>query len=118
MDNTGPCDPVDIVIGADIICQPSDAVAVANTLHDVLQPNGVAYIVCADSQHRFGVDHLYKECHRVGLTILTKDITTNIDTDDTNEDTIRLHEDDIRNLEVTSGYVHGMKLTLFLIRKC
>jgi predicted nicotinamide N-methyase len=118
MDNV-PCDPVDIVIAADIICQPSDAEAVANTLHDTLKPNGVAYIVCADAKHRFGVDHLYEECQRVGLVIpvSTKDIT-HFDDNTVNEGTIRLQKDDIRNLEQTTGYVHGMKLTLFMIQKC
>ena len=118
--NTAPCDPVDVVIAADIICQPSDAVAVANTLHDTLKPNGVAYIVCANAKHRFGVDHLYDECQRVGLAVSTKDIVSHCENDDGNDydGTIRLHADDIQNLEQTTGYVHGMKLTLFFIRKC
>jgi predicted nicotinamide N-methyase len=125
MNGIGPCcDPVDVVIAADIICQPSDAIAVANTLHDVLKPNGVAYIVCADAKHRFGVDRLYVECQRVGLTIFTNGISiTSVnahddDSDDTKTDgMIRLYEGDIRNLELTTGYVHGMKFTLFTIRK-
>jgi Lysine methyltransferase len=111
------CDQVDIILAADIICQPSDAIAVANTLHDALKPSGVAYIVCADAAHRFGVDHLCTECQRVGLTISTKSITHGSDAEEPTECTIRLLEEDVRNLELTTGYVCGMKLTLFVIRK-
>lgn len=115
-----PSNQVDVVIAADIICQPSDAVAVANTIHDTLKPGGVAYIVCADAKHRFGVDHLYGECQRVVLTISTTNITDGdeADADINNSDgTIRLHENDIQNLKLATGYVHGMKLTLFRINK-
>lgn len=119
MNTPTPSAQVDVVIAADIICQPSDAVAVANTLHDTLKPCGVAYIVCADAKHRFGVDHLYEECQRVGLTISTTSIVhcdDNTDANDSN-DTIRLHDEEIQNLKLTTGYVHGMKLTLFTIEK-
>ena len=100
-----PCGQVDVVIAADIICQPSDASAVANTIHDVLKPNGIAYIVCADAKHRYGVDHLYEECQRVGLTVSIEDL--------------QVQEDDCfkKNLEATTGYVNGMKFKLFFIKK-
>lgn len=119
MNTPTPSAQVDVVIAADIICQPCDAVAVANTLHDTLKPGGVAYIVCADAKHRFGVDHLYDECQRVGLTISTTNIVHCDDDTDANDssDTIRLHDEDIQNLNVSTGYVHGMKLTLFMIMK-
>ena len=93
------------MIAADIICQPSDASAVANTIHDVLKPNGIAYIVCADAKHRYGVDHLYEECQRVGLTISIEDL--------------QVQEDDCfkKNLEATTGYVNGMEFKLFFIKK-
>ena len=94
INSAAPCDPV-----ADIICEPS--VSVANSLHDILKPNGTASIVCADVKHRFGVDHLYQECERVGLTLSTKNITTdtsnsNKNDDDDIEEMIRLDNDDVQ----------------------
>jgi SAM-dependent methyltransferase len=114
--NGATIEPVDLVLGADIICEPTDAIAVANTLHDVLNPNGIAYIVCADPKHRFGVDYLEVECQRVGLLVTTAAITCS-ETSDTGKDTIKLTQDDLRNLALTSGFVECMNLTLFVIRK-
>jgi predicted nicotinamide N-methyase len=110
-------DPVDLVLAADVICQPSDAIAVANTIHDVLKPGGIAYVVCADAKHRFGVDHLSSECQRVGLTISTKDVVSNQEKDDSTNDVIHILVDEQQNLEQTTGYVHGMTLTLFIVQK-
>jgi predicted nicotinamide N-methyase len=98
--------PVDVVLAADIICQPSDAVAAANTIHDVLKPGGTAHIVCADAAHRFGVDHLANECHRVGLTVSIRDAREVYDR-------VLLGQ----HLDQTTGYVEGMSLTLFTVRK-
>lgn len=99
-------DAVDVVLGADIICQPSDAVAAANTVNTVLKPGGVAYVVCADAAHRFGVDHFAKECQRVGLQVRTRDAREIYDGLGCQN-----------NLEQTAGYVKSMSLTLFTIRK-
>jgi hypothetical protein len=35
------CDPVDIILAADIICQPADTTAAARTIYDSLVPGGV-----------------------------------------------------------------------------
>lgn len=104
--------PVNVVLAADIICQPSDAVAAANTLHDVLQPGGVAYVVCADALHRFGVDHFAAECKRVGLTVTTRDAR---DVYDDNMPPRTVYP--ANNLEQTAGYVPGMTFILFTVRK-
>jgi predicted nicotinamide N-methyase len=109
--------PVDLVLGADIICEPADAVAVANTLQDVLKPDGIAYIVCADAKHRFGVDHLHDECQRVGLSIDVVAISCDENKDNLGKKTINVSEEDIQNLELTTGFVKLMNLTLFIIKK-
>lgn len=98
--------PVDIVLGADIICQKSDAVAASRTIFNALRPGGYAYIVCATSAHRFGVEIFANECSRSGLTIHSHDVAS-------------LYEGSLLNdeLEKTTGYVRGMEMTLFTIEK-
>lgn len=97
---------VNVILAADIICQPSDAVATAKTIRDVLMPGGSAYIVCADAAHRFGVDHFAAECKGVGLEVNIKEVR-----EVCNGALLGM------NLEQTAGYVEGMNLTLFMIRK-
>jgi hypothetical protein len=96
--------PVDLVLAADMICQPSDAVYAANTICDALASNGKAFVVCADGQHRFGVDCFVSECRRVGLLVQDEHLT----------DTEYVQGLD---LEKTSGFVSGMNLILFSIQK-
>jgi SAM-dependent methyltransferase len=110
-------DPVDIILAADVICQASDAMAVANTIQDVLKPGGTAYVVCADAKHRYGVDRLIGECQRVGLTVSTQTIVCSHDVHDELSHAIHLSIDDQLNLEKTTGYVYGMRLALFTIVK-
>lgn len=99
--------PVDVVLAADMICQPSDAVSAANTIHDTLRCGGHAYVVCADATHRFGVDHFARECQRVGLLVETHNVAD-------------LYNGKLlqgADMEKTAGYVNGMSLTMFLIEK-
>jgi SAM-dependent methyltransferase len=110
-------DPVDIILAADVICQASDAIAIANTIHDVLKPGGTAYVVCADAKHRFGVDRLIGECQRVGLMVSTKSALCSHDVHDTLNSAMKLSVIDRANLEQTTGFVYGMNLTLFTIFK-
>lgn len=97
---------VDVVLAADMICQPADAVGAANTLHDVLLPGGRAIVVCADAAHRFGVDIFEVECRRVGLDIIARDVGD-------------MYEGKLYSsgLEQTAGYVEGMSLTMFFLEK-
>jgi predicted nicotinamide N-methyase len=99
-------DPVDVVLAADVICQPNDAVAAANSIHDALKLGGTAIVVCADSKHRYGVDHFEEECRRLGLCIKTADVSDLCDGQLLDE-----------NMEKTTGYVQGMRLTMFWINK-
>lgn len=99
---------VDIILAADIICQPSDAVAAANSIHDALKPGGCAYVVCADAEHRFGVNVLERECLRVGCSVTTQRVADMYQG--------RLLDCETM-LHLTAGYVDGMKLTMFEIRK-
>lgn len=99
--------PFDVVLGADIICQPQDAVAAANTFHDILRPGGRAICVCADAAHRFGVDRLESECTRVGLSVKIEDVK-------------QLQNGQLLGrdgLDCTAGYVEGMSLTMFFVDK-
>jgi predicted nicotinamide N-methyase len=93
-----------VVLGADIICQPEDAVAAANTIHDALLPNGLAIVVCADAKHRFGVDRFESECQRMQLNVHTSNMADLYDGQLLNKD-----------MEMTTGYVEGMSLTMFQI---
>lgn len=95
---------VDLVLGADIICQPSDAVAAATTVVCALKAGGLAYIVCADAEHRFGVERFRSECESVGLCVKTR----NVDHIDVGQ---RF------GIEKTAGYVENMNLTIFTLEK-
>ena len=97
---------VDVVLAADMICQPEDAVASAQTIHDVLVPGGKAYVVCADAAHRFGVGEFDSACRNVGLQIETKDVKCLYDGEFLKS-----------GLDVTSGYVDGMSLTIYFLSK-
>ena len=96
----------DVVLAADMICQPDDAVAAANAVYDTLVPGGKGYCVCADSKHRFGVDQFAADCERVGLSVKTYNVR------DMMEGKLLQCE-----LEKTAGYVEGMTLTFFELEK-
>jgi predicted nicotinamide N-methyase len=107
-------DPVDWILAADVICQPSDAAAVARTIDALLVPGGTALLVSATARHRFGVDRLVDECAMFpNLTVRWTDLVL-----DANDD-----EDDsrasLRSLlqEHASGYVPGMMLQMFHVTK-
>lgn len=98
----------DVVLAADMICQPSDAVCAANTVHDALRSGGRAYVVCADAAHRYGVDQFANECARVGLKVTAKSVSE-----------LYPHENLVggSDIEKTAGFVKGMNLTMFFIEK-
>ena len=106
---------VDVVVAADIICQLSDATAAAHTLNKVLLPDGLAYVVCADAAHRFGVECFVSECEKVGSDKGGGglEIVSAINVRDLSDGKLI---DDLL-LEQTTGYVDGMSLTMFTIRK-
>jgi predicted nicotinamide N-methyase len=97
-------EPVEVILAADIICQPSDATAAAKTIYDALVPTGRAFVVCADSEHRFGIEIFQDECERVGLEVTTTNVAD-------------MSEDLLSDCHSTSGYVDGMNLTFYDIRK-
>jgi Lysine methyltransferase len=115
---------VDIVLGADIICQPSDAVAAAHTIRNVLRPQtGRAIIVCASAEHRYGVDHFARACQDVGLRLVgmqnVKDlyhgklVVQQPQQPGATEDILQQSDD----LNLTTGYVDNMNMTLFTIER-
>ena len=97
---------VDVVLASDIICQPSDAFAAARSISCALRHGGKAFIISADSKHRFGVEKFEEACLEVGLKLACRDVK-----DICNG---RLLYSD---MEKTPGYVDGMKLTMFTIEK-
>ena len=95
---------MDVVLAADIICQESDAVAAARTIYDALVPNGRCFVVCADSEHRFGIEIFQEECEQIGLTVTTTDVAD-------------MSTDLLSDSHGTSGYIDGMNLTFYDIQK-
>ena len=96
---------VDVIIGADIICRPEDAVAVSKTIRNSLKVGGEAILVCADSEHRFGMDILKDELLNVGgLEVFCEYVS-------------EMEDNNGNGLELTSGYVDGMKLLFFRVTK-
>jgi predicted nicotinamide N-methyase len=95
--------PVDLILAADIICQPEDAYGVALLIRQSLRSGGQAVVVCADSGARFGVDHFAPACQKQGLRV---SVTANEDL---------WSEQLAKNVELTSGYVPGMKMNTFRI---
>jgi predicted nicotinamide N-methyase len=108
-------DRVDLILAADVICQPSDAVAVARTIQTILVPGGQAILVSATASHRFGVDILADECRkRPGLVVQVTDLdvaAAATHNDDEHDSTVR------SLLDHASGYVPGMTLQLFRVTK-
>ena len=104
-------DPVDLVLAADVICQPEDAFACARSISAALNEGGKAFVVSADSKHRFGVEKLEEACGTVGsLSILSKQSV---------DDDYLLSTTDSRDqdMEKTSGFVPGMELTMYIMQK-
>lgn len=107
-------DPVDWILAADVICQPSDAAAVARTIDALLVPGGTAILVSATARHRFGVDRLVDECAMCPhLTVRWTDLVldANFDEDDSRAALRSLLQ------EHASGYVPGMTLQMFHVTK-
>lgn len=105
---------VDLILAADVICKPSDSVAVTKTIYDVLKPGGEAIIVSADAKHRFGVDIFEQECKKVGLHITVIDVASLcggklLPQSEENADPCGIRQ--------TSGFVDGMSLTMFRVFK-
>jgi predicted nicotinamide N-methyase len=107
-------EPVDVVLAADVICKPEDAMAAANTIYDALRPGGNAYIISADAKHRFGVDRFSDECLRVGLEVTVSNVSEMYDGSLVSSSQ---GEDGKRGIEQCSGYVDGMTLSFFHVSK-
>jgi predicted nicotinamide N-methyase len=108
--------PVDLILAADTICKPSDAIAVSNTIHDALIPGGEAIVVSANAKHRFGVDIFEDECKRVGLHVVTTDVAEMCDGKLLPASNVSEDEDPC-GIRQTSGFVDGMTLTMFRVTK-
>ena len=120
---TDDLDLADVILAADVICQPEDAFAAARSIASALREGCKAIVVSADSKHRFGVEKLEEAIKTVGcLSILSKlnvdDSLYNNNNDNNNNrasDADSISRDD--DMEKTSGFVHGMTLTMYTIQK-
>jgi predicted nicotinamide N-methyase len=97
---------VDLVLAADVICQPDDAFAAARSIFCSLRPGGKAIVVSADPKHRFGVERFEEACVLVGLRVSRTNVKD-------------LHQGRLlsSNMEKTSSYVDGMTLTMYTVDK-
>ena len=100
-------EPVDVILAADIICQPSDSVAASKTIYDALKPGGVGYVVCANSEHRFGVEIFASECEARGLDVNATNVSDMYNGELLSD--LQLH--------TAAGYIEGMTLTFFEVTK-
>jgi hypothetical protein len=99
-------EPVDVIVAADMICQPADAISAAKTIHDALKSTtGVAYVVCANGSHRYGVDCFPEACRQAGLVMIHQ------------QNLKETHWSNHKGLPQTSGYIPGMSLNLFVLVK-
>ncbi|KAL7484475.1 hypothetical protein ACHAW6_010117 [Cyclotella cf. meneghiniana] len=98
--------PVDIVLAADIICQPDDAAAAAKTIYDALNPGGMAYVICANEKHRFGVGMFASECEKVNLTATQANVR-------------EMYHGNLltESMDSAAGFVDDMTLTFFEVAK-
>jgi predicted nicotinamide N-methyase len=99
-------DPVSVVLAADVICKPSDSIAVSKTIFDCLVPGGKAYVLCANIKYRFGVDNFEEACRKIGLEVNRTVLQP--DDDDTNGYSL---------LNCCSGFVKEMDFLLFDLTK-
>ena len=107
--STGTDDAIDlvsVVLAADVICKPSDSVAVSQSIYNCLLPGGNAYVICANAKHRFGVDSFEVECERIGLEVVK---TTALQKGNTILS--------MPLLSYCSGYVKEMEFLLFELTK-
>lgn len=118
--------PVDIILAADIICQRDDALAAACTLYDSLRTDGgVAYVICANAEHRFGVEFFLAACQNQNLRVQSYSVRDLFEGGLLREDVdVPQQEEDEEaegtqggGLTLTAGYIPDMNLTLFIIRK-
>ena len=108
VDSTGvKHEQVDLILAADVICQPEDAFAAARTIFCALKSGGRAIVVSADSKHRFGIEKFEEACQLVKLQIT---LSTNVR--DIYNGQLLCHD-----IEKTTGYVENMSLIMFIIEK-
>lgn len=95
----------DLIVAADVICNPSDATAVAQTIKNQLASDGEAVVICANAEHRFGVDTFATECVTVGLQVVCQDVA------DLYGGALLWGEE----MDMTAGYVDTMRFTFFRV---
>ena len=98
---------VDVILAADIICQPEDAIAVSKTIYDALRPGGIALVVCANAEHRYGVEYFARECEERGMLVSSTDVAT-------------MYNGELLSgniMETAAGYIEGMQMTFFKVTK-
>lgn len=105
-------EPVDVILASDVICQPDDAFAVAQSIACALKTGGKCVVVSADSKHRFGVEKFEGACKLVGLDVSTQNVIDMI-----HDNQSLAFNSRIGGIEKTSGFVPSMKMTMYMICK-
>lgn len=107
-------EPVSVVLAADVICKPTDAIAVSKTIFDCLVPGGKAYVICGNVKHRFGVDVFEEACETIGLRVIATVLSAH------EKESNKEHDecDEIASLlNFCSGYIQEMDFLLFELTK-
>ena len=97
---------VDLILAADVICQPDDAYAAARSIQSALKPGGKAIVISGDLKHRYGVECFEGACIDLNLNVSKYNVAD-------------LYEGKLiaTDMEKTSGYVDGMTLSMFVVCK-
>jgi len=98
---------VDYIVAADVVCNPSDAVAAAKSLHDALKYDGNATVVSNTDKHRFGVELFQSECEKLGM-VCSREVWGVVQV-------AKLSCS--QSLSLCSGYVPGMEFYVHFIKK-
>lgn len=107
-------EPVSVVLAADVICKPTDALAVSKTIFDCLVPGGKAYVLCGNVKHRFGVDVFEGACQNIGLRVIASVLSAHDkDSDKANDESKEIDS----LLDFCSGYIQEMDFLLFELTK-
>lgn len=113
---------VNLILGADIIAYSNDAGNVANTIQAALTEGGLAIIVTANEDRRFGVKYFEEACYSRGLEV---EVTTKApsefsgSTSASNESSDASKARDLldHDLGQTSGYGEDYDFTMFTVNK-
>ena len=101
----------DVILAADVVCQPSDAMSLGRALETLLnsRKNNTAYVLSGSATHRYGVNVLPQAFRNLDWTCET-----------ISADSMQVEAASNGNSSVwqqTAGYVPGMEFVLYTVRQ-